>query len=124
MTKDTSVLDYQARDLGLDMPLINSIESSNKAHIYRIVDKIKSFGCKKIGFVGITFKKDTDDMRGSPIIPMIEELLDDGYDVKIYDDIVNESDVNNPRIAGLFTNMDGVLSQEVLVFNQEVAKIC
>ena len=119
--KDTSVLDYQARNLGLDTPVISSIHESNKAHTARIVQEVKSFGCKKIGIIGIAFKKHTDDMRGSPMIPIINKLLEEGYDIKIYDDIVNESDVANwPEIAGLFTNLDDVLSQEVIVRDQEI----
>jgi GDP-mannose 6-dehydrogenase len=71
--------------LNLNLPLLDSLGTSNKEHINHITHKIKNFGKKKIGFLGLTFKSDTDDLRESPLVLIARLLLDNGYDLKIYD---------------------------------------
>ena len=44
-----------------------------------------------IGFLGLSFKADTDDLRNSPILDIIERLLGKGFSVKIYDKNVHFS---------------------------------
>jgi GDP-mannose 6-dehydrogenase len=46
-------------------------------------------GGKKIGVVGLTFKENTDDLRESPVVSMVEHLIGKGVDLRIYDPHVN-----------------------------------
>jgi len=47
--------------------------------------KILGFEKNRLGFLGLSFKPGTDDLRDSPIIDIIEQLLGKGFDVRIYD---------------------------------------
>jgi GDP-mannose 6-dehydrogenase len=85
LPKDLRGLTYRARQLDLELPLINSVLPSNEAHISRAFRRIMEMGSRKIGVYGLAFKPNTDDLRESPGVTLIERLIGKGCDVKIYD---------------------------------------
>ena len=85
LPKDLRALNYRARRLDLDLPLLRSVLPSNEAHIERAFSRIMETGCRKIGIYGLAFKPNTDDLRESPSVALIERLIGKGCDVKIYD---------------------------------------
>jgi GDP-mannose 6-dehydrogenase len=85
LPKDLRALIYRARQLDLDLPLLNSVLPSNESHIARAFRRVMEMGCRKIGIYGLAFKPNTDDLRESPGVALIEMLIGKGYDVKIYD---------------------------------------
>lgn len=91
LPKDLRALTYQSKRLDLESPVLNAIMASNAAQIRRGVQMIASLGKKRIGFLGMAFKPDTDDMRESPLVEVIETFIGKGYTVKIYDRNVSTS---------------------------------
>ena len=89
LPKDVRALAYIARINDLDLPLVNAILPSNEAQIARGIDLITKAGSKKVGVLGFSFKADTDDLRESPIVSLIEYLIGKGYDLRLYDRNVN-----------------------------------
>ena len=89
LPKDIRALNYKAKTLDVQLPVINSISLSNELHIKGAFQRILSWGKKKIGVLGIAFKEDTDDLRESPMIELIELLIGKGYELKIYDKYVS-----------------------------------
>lgn len=85
LPKDLRAINYMAKMNDLETPLLNSIIPSNNVQILSAIKKIISFGRKKIGIAGFSFKEGTDDLRESPLIEVIETLLGKGYDLKLYD---------------------------------------
>jgi len=85
LPKDLRGLTYRARQLDLDLPLLNSVLPSNEAHISRAFQRVMEMGARKIGVYGLAFKPNTDDLRESPGVALIERLIGKGCDVKIYD---------------------------------------
>jgi GDP-mannose 6-dehydrogenase len=71
--------------MDIDVPLLNAILQSNATHIKGVIQRIVGSGKKRVGFLGMTFKPDTDDLRESPLVDVIETLLGKGFHVKIYD---------------------------------------
>ena len=89
LPKDVRALTYKARSLDLDLPLLNSILPSNQRQVEKGVKMIVDKGARKIGILGFSFKAGTDDLRESPLVDVIEDLLGKGYDLKLYDKNVN-----------------------------------
>ena len=89
LPKDLRALNYKAKSLDLNVPIIASVMPSNKNHIETGLNLITGAGSKKIGVLGFSFKAGTDDLRESPLVEVIERLIGKGYDLKLYDKNVN-----------------------------------
>lgn len=85
LPKDLRALIYRAQQLDLDLPLLNSVLPSNESHIMRAFRRVMEMSCRKIGIYGLAFKPNTDDLRESPGVALVEMLIAKGCDVKIYD---------------------------------------
>ena len=88
--KDTKAIVATANEYKTNLSIIKSViksnENRNKFLINRVnlilKNKIKN---KKITFLGVTFKANTDDMRDSSCLTMIPELVKKGASIKYYD---------------------------------------
>jgi GDP-mannose 6-dehydrogenase len=104
LPKDVRALGYEARRLDLDLPLLNAVLPSNRAHVDRAVQAIVDRGPRRVGILGLSFKAGTDDLRESPMVDVVERLLGKGFDITIYD-----GNVNLARLTG--ANREFILSQ-------------
>jgi GDP-mannose 6-dehydrogenase len=91
LPKDMKALKIIAHDNYLDCPVLENIERSNECQKKVALDQIIEFGKEKVGFLGLSFKSGTDDLRESPILDVVEVLLGKGFDVRIYDSNVHLS---------------------------------
>ena len=85
LPKDVRAMQYRAKAVDLEMPVIQSILSSNQLQIQHAIDEIVETGRKRVGLLGFSFKAGTDDLRESPIVILAEALLGKGYQLCIYD---------------------------------------
>jgi GDP-mannose 6-dehydrogenase len=85
LPKDVRALQYRAKELDLEMPLVASVLASNHLQVQHAIDRVVDTGRKKVGLLGFSFKADTDDLRESPMVILAEALLGKGYELCIYD---------------------------------------
>jgi GDP-mannose 6-dehydrogenase len=85
LPKDVRAMQYRAKEVDLDMPVIQSILGSNQLQIKHAIDMVVDSGKKRVGLLGFSFKAGTDDLRESPIVILAEALLGKGYSLCIYD---------------------------------------
>jgi len=85
LPKDVRALQYRAKEVDVDLPVISQILPSNRLQIQQAFDQIMETGRKKIGLLGFSFKAGTDDLRESPIVILAEMLLGKGMSLCIYD---------------------------------------
>lgn len=129
LPKDLKGLQTLAHDLYLKTPVIHSICKTNDYQIERAVEFILRHQHKKLGFLGLSFKAGTDDLRNSPAVQVIETLLGKGLDICIYDSNINLTmltgtnkdfiDARIPHLANLLiSDLSKLVDQvDVLIIN-------
>ena len=71
------------------------LNDSMPEYVYNKIDKIlQKDKSKKITILGITYKANTDDMRESPIIKLIDKLLKNNYNVKVFDPYIKDFQIS------------------------------
>ncbi|GAB4523531.1 MAG: UDP-glucose/GDP-mannose dehydrogenase family protein [Anaerolineae bacterium] len=89
--KDVKALAYMAQTHGMHPQLLNAVMDINaymrKHVILKIEELIGDLGGKTVGVLGLAFKENTDDMRESPAITVIEHLLERNATVRAYDPV-------------------------------------
>ena len=91
--KDVAALIVAADDKEYDASLLRAaIEVNDKqpGRLLSLLAKHVEVGGKQVAVLGLSFKPETDDVRGSRAIPVIEELLERDAEVIAYDPVAME----------------------------------
>jgi GDP-mannose 6-dehydrogenase len=101
LPKDVGALAHYARQIDIALPLLQSVLPSNQAHIDRAMETILACGKRRIGFLGLSFKSGTDDLRESASLQLIKRLIGEGCYIMVYDRSVSRSFIHgaNRRFA-------------------------
>jgi UDPglucose 6-dehydrogenase len=94
--KDVKALIRTSEDLGLSLDVLKAVESVNECQKQVVLQKTfrylgQDLRGKSIGIWGLAFKAETDDMRESPTIPLVEGLLNAGARVQTHDPKATDS---------------------------------
>lgn len=89
LPKDTKALVKIGKEHGVRMSIVDSVVRANEFQRHRMVHKIEArlsgLKGKVIAVLGLAFKQGTDDVRESPSIPIILEIIERGGRVKVFD---------------------------------------
>ena len=87
--KDTSAITKIAKEHGYTFRIVETVIEVNRLQRARMMDKIKAIvGEPKgltLGVLGLTFKPNTDDIRDSPAIDIVDMLVKEGASIRAYD---------------------------------------
>jgi GDP-mannose 6-dehydrogenase len=114
LPKDLEAILHYAAASDVELPLLRSVQLSNRQQIELGLRLIVEQGRKRVGLLGLSFKSSTDDLRQSPLVLLAEMLLNQGFELRIFDPNVNVSellgenkaflDKHLPRAADLVTS--------------------
>jgi UDPglucose 6-dehydrogenase len=94
-SKDVRALVHTGGELGVNMALLRSAEEVNERQKISSVDRVEAelgtLQGRRIAIWGLSFKPNTDDVRGAPSLAIIRALKDRGADVVAFDPIANDA---------------------------------
>lgn len=105
LPKDIAALINFGNSIGCKMEMAKAIRKVNieqhKRFVRGIVEHFKGRRQARLAVWGLAFKAGTDDIRNSPAVYCIEELLKEGFKIRAYDPIAsaNVSRIFKDRIA-------------------------
>jgi UDPglucose 6-dehydrogenase len=95
LPKDVAALIAYSKTLGYKPALLDAVEEVNKTQPLKFVQLCKKFlndlKDKNIAILGLAFKPNTDDIREAVSIQIIQQLLDEGANVTVYDPIAMQN---------------------------------
>ena len=135
LPKDLGAIISLSKDYGLETYILSSINISNEYQKRLVFGMIKKTKKNKIGIIGISFKQGTDDLRYSPMVCILSWLIQDNYNIVIYDENVRLSlliGANKDYINEIMPDLDKMLlssieeiflQSEVIIISQKNEKI-
>jgi GDP-mannose 6-dehydrogenase len=85
LPKDLRALTHIAKNHDIELPMLASLLTSNRAHVDHAVEMILAMGRPRVGMLGLSFKTGTDDLRESPLVLVAKRLLGEGCELRIFD---------------------------------------
>jgi UDPglucose 6-dehydrogenase len=124
--KDVAAFIAISEQLGTPFPLLREVQRINAFQRERFVKKIREtlwvLRDKRIAIWGLTFKPDTDDVRNSLAIEVVNDLLNEGAIVHAYDPKGMEKAVEMKLCRGVKlarTALEAVENAEALILATE-----
>jgi GDP-mannose 6-dehydrogenase len=70
--------------MDMDPRLLEAVLSSNERHIERALELISKLNKTRVGILGLSFKEDTDDIRESPTVKLVNRIFEKSY-LRLFD---------------------------------------
>jgi GDP-mannose 6-dehydrogenase len=122
LSKDLRSLVEIAKENNLTIPVLENIESSNLSQKKKALKLINSAKKKYIGFVGLSFKSGTDDLRESPTVDLVRSLSKNGHKVIIYDKNINLMQLTGSNRAYIMNRIPDIADMMVSDFHSLIEK--
>lgn len=124
--KDVQALGQIAREYDYEFNLVNTVIKVNNNQKLRLGKKIKDFfgndlSGKTFAVWGLAFKPETDDIREAPALELIDELVNAGATVKVYDPeaMENVRRILGEKISYAANQYDAITGADALVIVTE-----
>ncbi len=123
--KDTKAIVETANKFKTNLSVIKSVISSNENRssllLTRVFDILKGkIKNKRICFLGVTFKANTDDMRDSSSLSMIPSLIKKGANINYYDPTGEKNDFKKLKKVKFLSNIElAVKDSDLIIIHTE-----
>lgn len=99
LPKDLRAFLAAAKARDVSTPMLEHVLASNTQQIDRAFRLLLDLSAKRVGFVGLSFKEGTDDLRESPYVELAERLLGKGRTVRCFDPNVRMSRLTGGNLS-------------------------
>ncbi len=118
--KDTRAIVDTAKEFKADLSIIKNVIKSNENRSKILLNRISKLlknrlKNKKITFLGVTFKANTDDMRESSSLTMIPSLISKGAKIKYYDPSGYKKDFEKFKNVSFSENIKSACSEADMI---------
>ena len=124
--KDTRAVHKLASDHDIPLRIVKAVIDVNDSRCPRMLEKIRTavggeLQSRTIALLGLTFKPNTDDLRESPAMAILDALLAAGAEVRAYDPIANEllADDGRQGVTYCADEYEAVTGAEAMVLATE-----
>lgn len=123
LPKDLRSVLHLARMNDTDLPLLAGTLATNELVVRDVVDRVVAgSGGREVALLGLSFKTATDDLRESPSVELAERLIGKGFNLRIYDSIVNPERLvgaNRRHVESKLPHLRRVLTGDATVALQQ-----
>ncbi|HWQ43171.1 MAG TPA: UDP-glucose/GDP-mannose dehydrogenase family protein [Desulfosporosinus sp.] len=120
LPKDLNSLKHSASSKKVETKLLDAVLEINDTQIGLYLNKLSTvlpdLADKQITVWGVTFKPGTDDLRSSPAIALIKQLVQMGCQVHAYDPVVY---LELPEVASYINQYESVSNSDALIVATE-----
>ena len=124
--KDTRAVNELANDHGVNLRIVKAVIEVNDSRVPRMIERIKGavggeLQGKTLALLGLTFKPNTDDLRESPAMLILDRLIAAGAQVRAFDPIANALLADDARSGVTYCadEYDAVTGAEALILATE-----
>jgi len=123
LPSDPLYLSWKARTHGFEARLIELAAEINSYIPHYVVDRIvgalndqkKALKDSKIFIIGVTYKKDINDMRESPALTIINSLIEKEAEVRYHDPLVLSFEVDGLKLDSVDLTKESISSSDCVV---------
>jgi len=101
LPKDLRAIVYRGRRSDLSLPLLEAVLPSNEQHLQRAIGAAQDLRAERIGVFGLAFKENTDDLRESPVVTLLEQMLAKGRSIRVYDPHIQINQIYGSNLSFL-----------------------
>jgi GDP-mannose 6-dehydrogenase len=116
LPKDLRALGHRAARLDLKLPLLMNTLESNQRHLERAIQAVMDLNAPRIGVIGLAFKENTDDLRESPAVTLLEYLIGKGKQVRVWDQHIRLKNIygsNRDFVLGAIPHIGHLLMDQI-----------
>jgi GDP-mannose 6-dehydrogenase len=119
LPKDVRALNFISEEVGANTSVIESLLVSNEAHKRFLVEQIAQGLApgSKVLLVGLAFKVNSDDLRESPNLDLARHLLQQGFQLSIYDPMVDQNSMFGNNLGYTYSHLPNL--REILISKEE-----
>ena len=116
LPKDVRALQYAGRLCDIELPLMSGILDSNAFVVRSALQAVLDSRARRVALIGLSFKRNTDDLRESPYVELAEQLIGKGIELRIYDpnvSIARLTGANKEYINGSIPHLSRLLVSSI-----------